>query len=189
MNHILIIGLGNPGENYEDTRHNIGFKLTDAISEKFNFPSYSNKFSSLVSSKIINHNKITLIKPQTYMNLSGNSVSKLAHFYKIPTENIIVLHDDLDLAFLKVKMKIGGGAGGHNGIKSIDQHIGEGYYRVRIGIGKPLHSKDVSNFVLDNFSKEEQNKVQELIYLIIDNFDLMIEKNMPMFMYNTKSIL
>ena len=178
---ILIAGLGNPGEQYKNTRHNIGFDVVDAIATHFDFPSFTTKFSSLISTKLIGSNKITLLKPQTFMNLSGDALSKAAHFYKIPPEDVIVIHDDLDLAFTKVKMKISGGSGGHNGIKSIDQHIGQEYYRVRIGIGKPIH-KDVSNFVLNKFSKDEDLIMKEVISKLIDNFDLMIAKDLPNFM-------
>lgn len=152
MTHILLAGLGNPGEEYDNTRHNIGFEVIDAIAKHFEFPAFTTKFSSLTSSKIIGTYKITLLKPQTYMNLSGDAVSKAANFYKIIPNNIIIIHDDLDLELAKVKMKIAGGSGGHNGIKSIDQHIGVDYYRVRIGIGKPKFDKNVSSFVLSKFS-------------------------------------
>ena len=182
MNHILIAGLGNPGPAYEDTRHNIGFTAIDAIAEQFSFPSFSAKSSSLISSKILNSYKITLIKPQTFMNLSGDALSKAIHFYKIDLDNLIVIHDDLDLALAKIKMKIGGGSGGHNGIKSIDQHLGPNYYRLRIGIGKPGHQKDVSNFVLDKFAKDEEVIMQEVIKNVVDNLELLLAKNLPMFL-------
>lgn len=182
MAHILIAGLGNPGEFYEDTRHNIGFNIIDAIAKDLDFPQFSSKFSALISSKIIKNDKITLLKPQSYMNLSGEPIAKAINFYKIDLNNFIVIHDDLDLALAKVKIKIAGGSGGHNGIKSIDQHIGLGYYRVRIGIGKPLHKQDTSNFVLKKFSKEEQQQLAPLIKAIINNFELILEKNFPMFM-------
>ena len=182
MAHILIAGLGNPGAEYENTRHNIGFNIIDAIAEHFNFPQFTAKFSALVSNKIIGANKITLIKPQTYMNLSGDALAKAIHFYKIPVEDLIVIHDDLDLALAKVKMKIAGGSGGHNGVKSIDQHLGQDYYRVRIGIGKPDHHNNVSNFVLNKFSKEESQIIEPVIEALLDNFDLMIAKDLPMLM-------
>ena len=180
--HIIIAGLGNHGSIYQDTRHNIGFNAIDAIADKFNFPSFTNKFSSLVSSKIIGSHKITLLKPQTYMNLSGQALSKAMHFYKLKLDDLIVIHDDLDLQFAKIKMKIGGGSGGHNGIKSIDQHLGADYYRVRIGIGKPIHTQEVSNFVLKNFTTEEQIIINRLIEDLVKNFDLMIKKELPEFM-------
>ncbi|MCT4635528.1 MAG: aminoacyl-tRNA hydrolase [Rickettsiales bacterium] len=182
MNHIIIAGLGNPGPSYEGTRHNVGFKIIDAIAEEFSFPNFSNKFSSLTSNKILESHKITLLKPQTFMNLSGDAISKATHFYKTSPDNLVVIHDDLDLTLAKVKMKIGGGSGGHNGIKSIDQHIGPNYYRLRIGINKPIHQKNISNFVLNKFAKEEEIIIQEMIGKILENFDLIIKKDPPNFM-------
>lgn len=176
--HLLIAGLGNPGPAYDNTRHNIGFTIIDAIAEHFSFLSFSAKFSSLVSSKILGSHKITLIKPQTFMNLSGNALSKAINFYKIDLENLIVIHDDLDLALARIKMKIGGGSGGHNGIKSIDQHLGPDYYRLRIGIGKPLYQKDTSDFVLDKFSKEEEPVIEKMITGLIDNFESIMNKDL-----------
>jgi PTH1 family peptidyl-tRNA hydrolase len=182
MEHILIVGLGNPGLGYEDTRHNIGFRAIDKIAQYFDFPNFSAKFSAHISSKVIGQNKITLMKPQTYMNLSGQAVAKLVSFYKVPLEDLIVIHDDLDLGFAKIKMKIAGGAGGHNGIKSIDQHLGSNYYRVRIGIGKPDASYETSNFVLGKFTQGEEKVVEVLLKNLIDNIELVLAKDMPSFM-------
>ncbi|MGB4191590.1 MAG: aminoacyl-tRNA hydrolase [Rickettsiales bacterium] len=182
MQHIILVGLGNPGLNYENTRHNIGFNLIDAIAEKFDFPSFSNKFASLVSSKLILNKKITLLKPQTYMNLSGEAVAKVSSFYKIDLSNIIVIHDDIDLSFAKIKMKIAGGSGGHNGIKSIDQHLSSNYYRLRIGVGKPNSMRNVGDYVLDKFTKEEEKIIEKISQLIIEHLDLVLDKNMALFM-------
>lgn len=182
MANLLISGLGNPGSEYEDTRHNIGFSVVDAIAKQYDFPDFSNKFSSLISSKIIGSNKITLLKPQTFMNLSGNAVSKVINFYKIDSKDLIVIYDDLDLALAKIKIKIAGGAGGHNGIKSIDQHIGLDYYRVRIGIGRPINNSSVSNFVLSSFSNEERESIEKMIASLLKNFTLLINKEMESFM-------
>jgi len=181
-NHLLIVGLGNPGATYNGTRHNIGFDIIDKIADEFDFPQYSAKFSAEVSSKTINSTKITLLKPQTYMNLSGNAVAKALNFFKIPLENLIVLHDDLDLAFAKIKVKIGGGSGGHNGIKSIDQHLGSNYYRIRIGIGKPIAAYDVSDYVLAKFAPEERLIVEKLQQIIIANFASLISGDFTNFM-------
>lgn len=182
MDHIIIAGLGNPGPAYEGTRHNVGFNIVDAIAEEFSFPGFNNKFSSLTSSKILGPNKITLLKPQTFMNLSGEATSKAIHFYKISPDNLIVIHDDLDLNLAKVKMKIGGGSGGHNGIKSIDQHIGPEYYRLRIGISKPINQKNTSNFVLNKFTKEEEIVIQKMTKKILENFDLLTKNDLANFM-------
>ena len=182
MAHLLISGLGNPGPEYDGTRHNIGFAIIDAIAKQYDFPDFSNKFSSLISSKIIGSNKITLLKPQTFMNLSGNAVSKVINFYKIDSKDIIVIHDDLDLSLAKIKIKIAGGSGGHNGIKSIDQHVGLYYYRLRVGIGRPVHHFNVSDFVLTRFSNEESKQIDKIILLLLKNFTLMINKEMESFM-------
>lgn len=182
MQHIILVGLGNPGSNYENTRHNIGFNLIDAIAKEFDFPSFSNKFASLVSSKLILNKKITLLKPQTYMNLSGEAVAKVSSFYKIDLSNIIVIHDDIDLSFAKIKMKVAGGSGGHNGIKSIDQHLSSNYYRLRIGVDKPNSMRNVSDYVLDKFTKEEEKIITKITQLIIENLDLVLNKNMALFM-------
>lgn len=184
MNHIIIAGLGNPGLNYEGTRHNIGFEIIDRIVQSYDFPNFSSKFSSLITSKILGGNKITLIKPQTFMNLSGEALSKTLHFYKIELDDLIVIHDDLDLPLAKVKMKVGGGSGGHNGIKSIDQHLGTDYYRLRIGIGKPQHKGEVTSFVLNKFTKEEEKVIEETVDMLLDHFELVIAKNLPMLMNN-----
>lgn len=185
MKHILIVGLGNPGTSYQGTRHNVGFSIIDAISEHFSFPSFSTKFSSQIASKIIETNKVTLLKPQTYMNLSGQAVSQTIRFYKIPLDDLIIIHDDLDLSFTKIKMKIAGGSGGHNGIKSIDQHLGVNYYRIRIGIGKPTTAQNTSNFVLNKFSKDEDKIITLMQQDLINNFDLILAKNMPELMNKT----
>lgn len=182
MKHIIIAGLGNPGKSYENTRHNIGFRIIDAIAEHFDFPVSSVKFSSIITSKSYADHKITLIKPQTFMNLSGQAIAKIIHFYKIPLEDLIIIHDDLDLQFARIKMKIAGGSGGHNGIKSIDQHITQNYYRIRFGIGKPIHSGETSSYVLAKFTQEEEKIIDIMTKAIVNNFDYIIEKNLAQFM-------
>ncbi len=173
MQHIIIVGLGNPGKNYDNTRHNVGFMVIDAIVKHFAFPAFSTKFSSFISSKIIFGWKITLVKPQTFMNLSGSAVAKVLNFYKLPLENLIVIHDDLDLNLARTKMKIGGGSAGHNGLKSIDQHVGNNYYRLRIGIGRP-NTQDVSSFVLSNFNTDEQEQIEQVIITLLQNFEALL---------------
>ncbi len=181
-NHIFLIGLGNPGDAYKNNRHNVGFMAIDLIAEIKDFPSFSSKFSAQISSKIINGFKITLVKPQTYMNLSGESVSKILNFYKLSSNDSIVIYDDFALDLGRIKIKHGGGSGGHNGIKSIDQHIGKNYYRIRIGIGSPPESMDISNYVLGNFSTNEQSIIEKSIQQIILNFPLLLEKKFDMLM-------
>lgn len=160
----LIVGLGNIGEKYQLTRHNIGFMVIDEMTKNLSTSNINNtNFNSTLQKSGYN----LFSKPTTYMNNSGIAVHAIKEYYKIDLENIIVIHDDLDLPFGTVKFKIGGGHGGHNGLKSLDTHIGKEYIRVRIGIGKPQDKADVANYVLSNFSKEELNKLQDTIPQII----------------------
>ena len=188
----LVVGLGNPGEEYSKTRHNIGFIATDEIHSRYNFSPFKEKFEGLISEGTIENNKILLLKPQTYMNLSGNSVAKVAKFYKIPTQNITVIHDDKDLALGKLKAKKGGSAGGHNGLKNIDSHIGNEYNRIRIGVGSPKeHNTDTINFVLSRFSKQELDALSNQIDFIASTIADLINKGIDHYsnivgMHNTK---
>lgn len=156
----LIVGLGNIGEKYQLTRHNIGFLVIDEMTKNL---STSNVNNTNFQSTLLKSGYNLFAKPTTYMNNSGVAVHSIKEYYKIDLENIIVIHDDLDLPFGTVKFKIGGGHGGHNGLRSLDSHIGKDYIRVRIGIGKPADKGDVANYVLSNFSKEELNKLQDII--------------------------
>ncbi len=156
----LIIGLGNIGEDYLLTRHNVGFMVIDEITKNL---TTSNINKSNFQSTLLKSGYNLFSKPTTYMNNSGVAVNSIMDYYKINIEDIIVIHDDLDLPFGTVKYKVGGGHGGHNGLRSIDAHIGKEYIRVRIGIGKPLEKGNVANYVLSNFSKEELNKLQDII--------------------------
>ena len=131
---LLILGLGNPGDEYIDTRHNLGFMFLDKIKYEFNFPEYKEKFSGLISNKEISNNRIFILKPKTFMNLSGNSLEQVIKFYKLSTKDIIVIHDDLDLELAKIRVKRNGGHGGHNGIKNIISKIGNEFIRIKIGI-------------------------------------------------------
>jgi peptidyl-tRNA hydrolase, PTH1 family len=133
----LIVGLGNPGREYENSRHNIGFMVLDVLARRHRAPSFSSKFKGEVAQCQVAGQGALLLRPQTFMNLSGQSVQPAMAFYKIPLENIVVVHDDLDLELGQIKLKRGGGAGGHNGLKSIDSQIGPNYLRVRAGIGHP----------------------------------------------------
>lgn len=165
MNTYLVIGLGNPGDKYQDNRHNVGFQFLDSLlsdlenTESFKF---EKKFNAEVAKGSIGSDKLLLVKPQTYMNESGTSARQIVSFYKVDTANVIVVFDDLDLPFGKSRLRQGGGAGGHNGIKSLISHLGSANFnRLKIGIGRPEKTKqDVSSWVLGNFSKEE-NKVLE----------------------------
>jgi len=188
----LVVGLGNPGEEYANTRHNIGFMAADEIHSRYNFAPYKSKFDGLLAEGIIEKEKVLLLKPQTYMNLSGNSVAKVASFYKIDPKNIIVIHDDKDLALGKIKAKIGGSAGGHNGLKNIDSHIGPEYNRIRIGAGSPQeHHTDTINFVLSRFSKTELDILKEKLEFVAATINELITKGIAHYsnivgMYNVK---
>jgi PTH1 family peptidyl-tRNA hydrolase len=154
----LLVGLGNPGDKYKLTRHNIGFMLVDLLIDKLN-PTKVSKSS--FKGELYKAGNILLLKPNTYMNLSGESVTAVNNFYKC--NDIIVLHDDLDLKFGGLKFKIGGSSGGHNGLKSIDSHVGNEYKRVRLGIGKPEAKHEVVNYVLEKFRDEEFDNMQEFL--------------------------
>jgi PTH1 family peptidyl-tRNA hydrolase len=168
----LLVGLGNPGDKYKGNRHNIGFMVADQIASDNMFPPFKSKFNGEISEGRLANQKVAILKPQTYMNDSGVSVRKAADFYKIPPEKIIVFHDELDLAPSKIKVKQGGGTGGHNGLKSIDAHLGDKeYWRVRLGIGHPGDKNRVSGYVLNDFSKEEQQWLDDWIYVLSKNVD------------------
>ncbi len=157
---MLIVGLGNIGDKYVLTRHNIGFLIIDEMIKNLKTSSIN---KSNFKADVYKSSYDLFVKPKTYMNLSGEAVIAIKNYYKIENEEIIVIHDDLDLPFGTVKFKIGGGHGGHNGLKSLDCHIGKDYIRVRVGIGKPENKEDVANYVLSNFSKEELNRLKDII--------------------------
>ena len=155
----LLVGLGNPGLKYKKNRHNIGYMTIDTIVKKYNFKEKNkNKFGEVFEGKILNE-KIFTLKPKDFMNLSGMSIKKFLNFYKINIKNLLVIHDDIDLLLGKIKIKIGGGDAGHNGLKSIDTVIGKNYKRIRIGIDKPKNNKSVDKFVLENFEKKEEKDI------------------------------
>lgn len=169
---MLLVGLGNPGKRYQNNRHNIGFRIIDALVDRYGLDKAKDKFDSELYSGQFEDQKIIAIKPQTYMNLSGRPVLSFAKFYKIPMEEIVVIHDDIDLAPGKVKVKLGGGAGGHNGLKSIDQNLGQNYYRIRFGVGHPGDKDLVADYVLNDFAfGDEKNMVAERVVDIVHNFD------------------
>ena len=179
----LVVGLGNPGTEYAATRHNVGFMAADEIHRRYNFSPFRSKFDGLIAEGSIDGEKIYLLKPQTFMNLSGNSVVKAANFYKILPQNIVVIHDDMDLPINKVKAKVGGGAGGHNGLKSIDSAITPNYNRVRIGIGHPQNrdADSIVNHVLSGFSKSYKAILENNINLVTDLIGVLIKKGLAEF--------
>lgn len=163
---MLLVGLGNPGREYEQTRHNIGFACIDSFVDKTSeMGGWVDKkdLKCLLSSGQLGDSRVQAIKPTTFMNLSGEAVQAVSHFYKVPLENILVVHDELDVNFGQIRLRRGGGAAGHNGIKSVTQHLGEDYGRIRIGIGPKTHEQmDSADFVLQRFSSEELEHMPEL---------------------------
>lgn len=177
----LVVGLGNPDREYQGNRHNVGFMAADECVRRFSFPAFKTKGNSLLSCGEAFGEKIIFLKPLTYMNLSGESVLSVACFYKIPVENIVVIHDDMDLDVGRIKVKRGGGAGGHNGLKSIDARLGTNYIRIRIGIGHPADKADVCNFVLSDFSKKDKEVICSKIDWIADHLDVLLKKGVEAF--------
>ena len=179
---LLIAGLGNPGSQYALNRHNIGFMAADEIHRRHGFSPWTKKFHALIADGIIDGEKTILIKPQTFMNLSGQAVGEAMRFYKLALSDLIVIYDELDLPSGKVRVKMGGGSGGHNGIKSIDAHCGKDYRRVRVGIGHPGVKEMVTNHVLGNFAKADSEWVEPLLDAIAANAGLLAKKDDAGFM-------
>ncbi|MDR3078447.1 MAG: aminoacyl-tRNA hydrolase [Rickettsiales bacterium] len=165
------VGLGNCGERFENTRHNFGFLSVDSIRERYALGPGRMKFNAEIFRGTLGDRALLLVKPTTFMNNSGIAVARVKSFYRIPNENIFVFHDDLDLKLCRVKVKTGGGSGGHNGLESIDSMIGRDYSRVRLGVGRPdgHPGEDMGDFVLGKFSPEEMERVRKLNSLICDN--------------------
>jgi PTH1 family peptidyl-tRNA hydrolase len=162
----LLVGLGNPGPEYAGNRHNVGFMAVDAIAERHRFGPWKKKFQGQAADGEISGERVLLLKPQTYMNESGRAVGEAARFLKIALGDIVVLYDEIDLEPGKLKAKTGGGNAGHNGLRSISQHLGNDYSRVRIGVGHPGDKALVANYVLSNFSKADQTWLQPLLAAI-----------------------
>ncbi len=159
----LFVGLGNPGAKYARNRHNIGFMAVDEIARSHGFAPWRAKFQGLVSQGQLGSEKVVLLKPETFMNLSGQSVGEAMRFFKLTPEDVVVFHDELDLAPGRMKVKQGGGHAGHNGLRSIHQHIGESYGRVRLGIGHPGHKDRVSGYVLSDFARADEGWLDDLL--------------------------
>ncbi|GIM46044.1 peptidyl-tRNA hydrolase [Collibacillus ludicampi] len=160
----IFVGLGNPGKEYEGTRHNIGFDVIDQAAKTFGIDVTKNKFQALYGEGIDRGEKIVLVRPMTYMNLSGQSVRALVDWYKPSIEDLIILYDDMDFPPGSLRLRVKGSAGGHNGIKSIISHLGtQEFYRIRIGIGRPAPGRDVINHVLSRFTSEERPLMEEAV--------------------------
>ena len=177
----LFVGLGNPTPNSENNRHNIGFKIIDAINRKFGLSKQKPKFKGLLTTGNINEKKIYAIKPLTFMNNSGICIRELIEYFKIDAQNVIVFHDDLDIDFGKIKTKFGGSSAGHNGIESIDRFIGKDYSRVRIGIGKPKTEIAVTDHVLKDFDEDEKEELKKITDSIIKSLSILLDKKLDLF--------
>jgi peptidyl-tRNA hydrolase, PTH1 family len=185
----LIVGLGNPGTRYTLNRHNIGFLAVDAIAKRYAFAPFRAKFQGQITEGTIGDAKVMLLKPETYMNLSGESVGAAARFYKIEPVEITVIHDDIDLIEGKLRVKRGGGDGGHNGLRSIDASIGPDYWRVRIGVGHPGMKSLVEAYVLQNFSAEDRLWLEPMIPALAEAVPVLVADDAPGFMSKVALIL
>ncbi|RWH69806.1 aminoacyl-tRNA hydrolase [Mesorhizobium sp.] len=179
---LVFAGLGNPGAKYENNRHNVGFMAADAIARRHSFSPWSRKFQGLISEGTLAGEKILLIKPQTFMNLSGQSVGEALRFYKLEASALTVFYDEIDLAAGKLRVKVGGGSGGHNGIRSLDQHVGNAYRRVRIGVGHPGVKEMVHGHVLGDFAKADREWLDVLLAAIADDAALLAKGDDNSFM-------
>ena len=178
---LLLVGLGNPGSNYTNTRHNIGFKIIDAINAHFKLSKQKPKFKGLLTTGNIGNKKVYAIKPLTFMNNSGICIRELIEYFKIDAQDVIVFHDDLDVEFGKIKAKFGGSSAGHNGVASIDKFIGKDYSRVRIGIGKPKNSMEVADYVLQNFNDDETIGIDKITENITESISILVDKKLDLF--------
>jgi PTH1 family peptidyl-tRNA hydrolase len=179
---LLFAGLGNPGAKYANNRHNVGFMAADAIARRHSFSPWSRKFQAEIAEGKLAGEKVILIKPQTFMNLSGQSVGEAMRFYKLEPSAVTVFYDEIDLSAGKVRVKIGGGTGGHNGIRSLDQHIGKDYRRVRIGIGHPGIKELVHGHVLGDFAKADKEWLDVLLDAIAESAELLAKGDGSSFM-------
>ena len=170
---LLFVGLGNPGAKYAGNRHNIGFMVLDAIAKRHGFPPWRRRFQGVASEGTLGREKVLLLLPGTYMNESGRAVAEAQHFYKLAVGDILVFHDEIELPPAKVRVKVGGGIAGHNGLRSVSAHIGNDYKRVRIGVGHPGVKELVHPHVLGDFAKAERPWVEALRDVIAANADLL----------------
>ena len=178
---LLFVGLGNPTPDSQNNRHNIGFKVIDAINQKFGLSKQKPKFKGLLTTGNIGDKKVYAIKPLTFMNNSGICIRELIEYFKIDAADVIVFHDDLDIDVGKIKAKFGGSSAGHNGIESIDKFIGKDYSRVRIGIGKPEAKISISDYVLNDFNDEEKEKLENITENIITSLNILLDKKLELF--------
>ena len=178
---LLFVGLGNPTPDSENNRHNVGFKIIDAINKEFGLSKQKPKFKGLLTTGNIGSKKVYAIKPLTFMNNSGICIRELIEYFKINAEDVIVFHDDLDVEFGKIKAKFGGSSAGHNGVASIDKFIGKDYSRIRVGIGKPKNGIEVADYVLQNFDEDESVGIQKISKDITESISILVEKKLDLF--------
>ena len=178
----LLVGLGNPGPSYSQNRHNVGFMAADAVAGHYSFAPFRKKFQGLCCDGTADGHRLLILKPQTYMNASGRSVADAVKFYKVAPEEIIVFHDDIDLKPGKIRAKLGGGAGGHNGLRSIDDYVGSDYWRVRIGVGRPAASGVVEDYVLQNFARADGLWLKPALAAVAEALPLLLDGDAPGFM-------
>lgn len=187
----LIVGLGNPGPKYTWTRHNAGFIVLDRFAALAGIPVTKKSFSGLFGEGNHKGNRLLLLKPQTYMNLSGRSVAAALRFHKLEISDLLVIHDELDIPFGQIKLKTGGGHGGHNGLRSLHQELGNGNYpRLRVGIGRPENG-NMADYVLTNFARDELAALPQLVDGAVDALELFLDQGLPksMSLYNNKNLL
>ena len=182
MTTFLLIGLGNPGKKYAGNRHNIGFMAIERMAQDYRFSSFSRKFGGAIAEGKIGDHKIFAFMPLGYMNTSGGPAQEAANFYKIPPEHMIVIHDELDLPLGKLRVKKGGGHGGHNGLRSLDECVGKDYWRIRFGIAHPGDKDMVSDYVLSDFAKSEREPTEKMIEAISKHIALLLDGDDAKFM-------
>jgi peptidyl-tRNA hydrolase, PTH1 family len=171
---LLLVGLGNPGARYVGTRHNVGFMAVQAIAKRHGIGPWRRRFQGVACEGTLGGARVLLLLPGTFMNESGRAVAEAAHFYKLPLVDITVFHDEIELPPGKVRIKVGGGIAGHNGLRSVSEHIGNDYRRVRIGVGHPGDKDLVEHYVLSDFAKSEQRWVEALTEILADNVDFLV---------------
>ncbi len=186
---LLLVGLGNPGQRYANNRHNIGFMAVDEIVRRHSFGPWRSKFQGQLSEGRIGHEKVLILKPETFMNESGRAVGEAIRFYKLTPEQVFVVYDEIDLVPGKIKVKKGGGAGGHNGLRSIDSHIGQDYWRVRLGVGHPGDKNLVHGHVLGDFSKADTLWRDKLLGAVAAEFSLLLAGESGSFMSRVAQVM
>jgi PTH1 family peptidyl-tRNA hydrolase len=176
----LVVGLGNPGEQYQDNRHNLGFKVVDELRARARGPVSRAKFGAELCEVTLVGERVLLCKPMEFMNLSGQAVARVAGFWKVPAADVIVVHDELDLAFGRLKLGVGGGHGGHNGVRSMLSDLGGAEFaRVRVGVGRPTAGRDPADYLLSDFSRAEDKELPALVGLAADAIEMVISKGLP----------